>query len=840
MGNLLQDLRYGLRMLAKNPGFTAVAVFTLALGIGATSAIFSVVYGVLLRPLPYPKPNQILDLRELNAKGGTMSFADPNFDDVREQSRSLQGVAEYGAALESVSGGAEPSRAMVATVSDDFFSVIGVQPFLGRGIAPAEQKMGAPLVGLISYGFWKQNLDGAPDFSAIKLKIGDVPCSVIGVLPPGFRFPFDSDVWLPRGRYEKLPSRTAHNWHVLARQRDEVPLTQTRAELSGIARRLMQQYGRDTMMVDIAAMPLRESLTSHVRQALIVLLAAVGFLLLIACANVANLQLAQAASRTRELAIRTALGARRSRLLRQFLAEALLLSVAGGTLGIFAALWGVDTLGALAPKNLPRLEDVSVNWPVLLFSLGVSVAVAVGLGLFTALRAGSRDLQGALLERGEGGIGVSNAHRLSRMIVAGQVSITLVLLVGAGLLGRSLLRVLSVDPGFHTNSVLTMDLSMPFPKGIAGGARRVQLLDELFARLRGMPGVLDVGGTSRLPLGTGFSPDGIYVLMNPDQVTPRMNDLITRSLNGSLETDPALLKEFSSFFENLFHDPDHTGDADYIVASDGYFRALGIPLLQGRYFNDGDSFSAPQVALVSASLAREKWPHQDPLGHSIEFGNMDGDVRLLTVVGVVGDVREGSLETEPRPTIYVNLRQRPQAASRMTVVMQTRVPPATLIPVARQTLRALDPEIPPSFSTFTQVFSASLQSRRFSLTLIGVFAAAALLLAVAGIYGVMAYSVARRTREFGIRIALGARAGDVLRLVLRQGAWTALIGLAVGLLGSIFLTRAVQSMLFGVSATDPVTLASVVLLLVGMALLACYVPARRATKVDPMVALRYE
>jgi predicted permease len=616
--------------------------------------------------------------------------------------------------------------------------------------------------------------------------------------------------------WERLPSRTAHNWHVVARLREGVPLVQARAELSGIAQRLKQQYGQYTDMMDVAVSPLRNALTSDIRPALLVLLGAVGFLLLVACANVVNLLLAQAAARERELAIRLALGAGRNRLVRQFLTEALLLTVTGGALGVLAALWGVDALVALAPRNLPRLQDVAINLPVLSFTFALSVAVAAGLGIFTALRAASGELQGALVERGQGHTGTLRGHRLSRAIVAAQIAITLVLLAGAGLLGRSLLRVLAIDPGFHTQNVLTIDLALPFPEKATEVVNRVAFLNELFSRLRAVPGVREVGGANGLPLTTGLA-DGTYILMSPQEKPPRMEDL-----------------------EPLFHDSTRTGDADYCVASEGYFRALGIPLRRGRLFDDRDTMDAPHVALISESLAREKWPNMDPLGRTIEFGNMDGDLRLLTVVGVVGDIREDSLEARPRPTIYVNYRQRPQATGSFTLVLRTEAEPAVVFSAARAIVRDLDPNVPPSFSTFTEVFSASLKTRRFNLTLVGVFAATALLLAVAGIYGVMAYSVARRTHEMGVRIALGASAPDVLRLVLSQAMLTTVVGVMIGIAGSFVLTRAMQSLLFGVSATDPVTIAGVALLLGSAALLASYIPARRATKVDPMVALRHE
>jgi putative ABC transport system permease protein len=817
MEMLLQDLRFTLRVLRKNPGFTLVAFFTLALGIGATTAIFSVVYEVLLRPLPYENPDQIVRLWEVNAREQRMNFTDPNFEDIRSQSHFLQGLAEYGTWPESVSGGSEPTRTMVATVSRDFFPLMRVRPALGRSFAADEQRFGAAPTALVSYGYWQQYLGSAADLSAVKLTIENQAVSVIGVLPPGFRFPNDSTIWMPRELRQRLPSRSAHNWHVLGRLRDGIPPKQARAELASIARQIHQQYGQDVDMTEVAVARLQDAMTSNVRPALIILLGAVTFLLLIACANVANLLLAQAATRQRELAIRAAIGATRGRLVQQFVTEALLLSLAGGAAGILAARWGVVALVRLAPPELPLVEQVSVSFPVLLFALGVSSAVATGLGVFSALRATSGNAQPALAERGRSQSGAPHSHRLGRAIIAGQLAITLVLLTGAGLLGRSLLRVLATDPGFHTEHIITVDLALSFAEKDADKTRRIQFLNQLFAQLRAIPGVLEVGGTGCLPL-TELRPNGTYVLLAPG------------------EQPPHAMEEL----ERWFHDATRTGYANYSPASEGYFRALGIPLLRGRLFDDRDTIDAPHVAIVSQSLAKEKWPGQDPLGHSIEFGNMDGDLRPLTIIGVVGDVREDSVEMPPGPTIYVNYRQRPQATHHFTAVVRSEIDPASVISSARQIVRRLDPNVPPSFGTFTQVLSNSLKARRFNLTLVGVFAGTALLLAIAGLYGVMAYAVTQRTGEFGVRTALGASPGNILRLVLGQGIVTALIGVAIGLAGALALTRTLQSLLFGLSATDPLTFAVVALVLVLVALLACYIPARRAAKVDPMVALRYE
>ena len=837
MQTLWQDLRYALRMLGKNPSFTIAAIFTLALGVGATTTIFSVVYGVLLRPLPYRNPEKILRVWELSDAGGRMHFTDPNFEDLRAQNRSLQGMAEYYAGFENVAGLGEASRTMTAHVSNDFFQVMGVQPILGRGFAPEEQRFGASTAALVSYAYWKQTLGSTQDLSSIHLKISNQPASVVGVLPPGFRFPDNADLWLPREIVERVPSRTAHNWNVIGRLREDASLSDARAELSAIARRLKQQFGQDTDMVAVAADPLREAMTRDVLPALILLLGASGLLLLIACANVVNLSLAQAAGRERELSIRTSLGADRKRLIGQFLTESFLLTFLGGALGVLLAYWGVNVLLALAPAQLPRLENVTINLPVLFFSLVTISLVSLALGFLTAVRAASTDPRAALVEGSQRQIGTPHNRRVGRLLAAGQLATALVLLVGAALLGRSLLHVLSVNSGFRTEGIATMELVLPEDPG---KTQRIDLLNKLLSQLRQIPGVEEVGGTSTLPLLEGGFSNGSYVLMNPGQISSRMQDLIHRAVAGDLEKDPASFADFTRFFDELFHDRQHMGDADYDVASDGFFKALGIPLLQGRLFDERDTIDAPHVALISQSLAKEKWPNEDPIGRTVEFGNMDGDPRLLTVIGVVGDVRDRALEVAPRPTIYVSYRQRPQAAWQFTVVLRNAGKPDAVYAAARAILHNLDPNIPPKFRTFSQVYSASLEARRFSLTVVAVFSITALLLALAGIYGVISYSVAQRTREIGVRMALGATTWEVLGMVLKQGAITSAIGILLGMLGSLALTRWMQSQLFEVSPTDPTTFLGVALLLILVSLGACWIPGRRATRVDPMVALRYE
>ena len=836
LDSLLQDLRFALRLFLKAPSFSVSAILTLALGIGATTAIFSVVYGVLLRPLPYPNPDRIARLWEQGAAGNRMNFADPNFEDIRSQNKSLLAVAECNSLVSTVAGSIEPARLNTASVSSDFFAVLDVHPVFGRSFAPEEQKFGASPVAVVSHSFWRQSLNSTRDLSAVRLKINSQLVSIVGVLPPDFRYPDNSDIWMPREISERFPSRSAHNWQVVARLRDGFALVESRSELSAIAARLKQQFGDDTAMITVAMEPLRNSITGNVRPALILLLGASSFLLLIACANVVNLALTQAAKRERELSTRAVLGAHRVRLVRQFLAEAFLLSSMGGALGVLLAHWGVDALLAFAPSGLPRLESVSIDKTVLLFSGATVFFVSIALGVFTALRAASvGDGQLALQTRGQ--TESREKQRAGKLISIGQLAAALVLLIGAGLLGKSLLHVLSVDPGFRTDHTLTMSFQLP---SSPDKNHRAVFLRELISRLRAQPGVEEVGGANSIPLSGDSLSDGTYILMSEADVTPQAQGLMKRSATADLDKDPALLAEFTKFFEGLLRNKSRLGDADYTVATEGYFKALGIPVLQGRLFDDRDTADAPHVALISQSLASEKWPNQNPLGRNIEFGNMDGDLRLLTVVGVVGDVRNRTLEVPPRPTIYVGGLQRSNAAWRFTIFARTSAKPQSTFAAARAIGHSLDPEMPVEFGTLEQTFSTSLESRRFSLILIGCFSLAALLLAVVGVYGVTSYSVTRRVREIGIRMALGASASQILSMILLQTAATSAIGVSLGTLGSAALTRWIQSQLFGVSPLDPTTFIAVAVLLLLVSQIAGLIPGQRASRIDPAVALRYE
>jgi predicted permease len=815
MSSVLLDLRHAVRVLTRNPTATAVATFTLALAVGATTAIFSVVYGVLLRPLPYPSASRLMAVWEVTNRGTYARLADPNFEDFRDRNRTFAAMARYTDRVMSVAGTVEPERVRVATVSREFFGVLGVQPSAGRSFNAEDARLGAAPVAVVSHRYWMQSLGAAADLTAFHLRIEGRAHAVVGVMPVGFQFPANVDLWVPAELNPPRTSRTAHNYAAIGRLRDGVSPGQATADLSAIAQDIIRQSPEkgDYLMRDAAAVSLQSSLTRRVGSTLYVLLGAVFFLLLVACANVTNLLLAQAAARQRELAIRHALGAGRGRLVRQFLAETLVLLAISCLAGLLIATLGTTALLALAPADLPRLDEVSMNRPVLAFAMGLSALVAIALGLITAVRAAKRDPRESLADGARGQAGGAVSQRFGRIVVATQIAMTVVLLVGAALLGRSLLRVLAVDPGFRTDGIVAMDLALPSSRDPAAKARLSPFYAGVFDRLRAIPGVEAVAAANAVPM--DGRPDGMFLLLAPNDVPKTMAELASR-----------------------FRDKDRLGTADYGAVSPAYFRALGIPLVRGRLFDDRDAPDAPHVAVINESLARSRWRDADPIGATLEFGNMDGDLRPLTVVGVVGDTREYGLERPASPTLYVNLVQRPPFS--VTVVMRSSADPRGITAAARTILREVAPDVPPRFRTFEQIYAASLRARRFNLTLVAVFAGTALALAAAGIYGVMTYTVTRRRREIGVRMALGASRTQVVRSVLGQGLATTGIGVAAGIAAALVLTRTIESWLFGVRPTDPVTFAAVVGVLALVAILACYVPARRATNADPMEALRQE
>ena len=812
--SLLLDSRHAVRVLARNPGVSVIAILTLALAIGATTAVFSVVHGVLLRPLPYAEPDRLVAVWEVNDRGTYSRLADPNFNDFRDRNRTFGSMAKYAAGMVSVRGAGEPTRETMARVTRGFFKVLGVEPSLGRSFGPDDSRPGAAPAVIVSHRYWVQSLGSAASLPALQLRIGGLVYQVVGVMPAGFQFPPRADLWSPAELEEENPSRTSHNYLAVGRLRDGVTVAQASADLSGIARDIVRNSPEQGtyLLKDAAAVSLHASLTGRVGRTLYVLLGAVFFLLLVACANVTNLLLAQAAARRGEIAVRSALGAGPGRLVRQFVAEALVLLAFSCLAGILIASLGTNALVSLAPAALPRLDEVSMNRGVLFFAAGLSGLVAVALGIVTALRAARRDPRAVLADsRGQAGGAGSRARRV---IVAVQVAITVVLLVGAALLGRSLVRVLSVDPGFRTEGLVAMDLAVAYSEDPSAKERLSPFYAHVLDRLRALPGVEEAAVASAVPMDGGL-PDGLFALIDPEEAPRTMDGL-----------------------KALFQQEDRLGTADYCAVSPAYFRALGIPVLRGRGFDDHDGPAAPHVAVISESLARSRWPGEDPVGRAIEFGNMDGDLRPLTIVGVAADTREYGPEQPPRPTVYVNLLQRPRFST--TAVIRSDGDPRATIAAARGILRQVAPDVPPRFRTFTQIYSAALAGRYFNLTLVGAFAATALVLAVAGIYGVMAYSVVRRRREIGVRIALGAAPGDVCRMILGQGLFTTAAGLVAGVLGALALTRTLESLLFDVRPTDPAAFAAVVGLLAAVAALACYVPARRATATDPVEALRQQ
>ncbi len=802
MNRLWQDLKYATRNLLGRPAFALASILSLALGIGASAAIFSVVDAVLLRPLPYPDAARIVELKEVSAKGARMPVTEPNYEDVRARNHSLEAIAEYsgGSAstmMTTIVGGSEPVRAPVYAVSGEFFRVLGVAPVVGRAFLPEELKSGTP-VAIVSYGFWQRLLGGQHDLTRTTLRIDNQSLSVVGVLPPNLGFPKAADVWVPREIFPPDRERTAHNWGVIAKLRPEVTLAAARADLSAIGQQLKQENGAGTDASDFGLISLQDYLVGDARQALLIILAAVGFLLLVAGTNVANLLLAQMTARQKEFAVRTALGAGRLRLAQQLLTENLLLALVGGAFGVLLSFWGVGLILKLSQGSLPRADEINVNVRALIFTLALSGLIAVVLGIVSVLHLAERPLQEGLKEAARGQT-AGAGQRLRGLLVVAQVALTLILLVGAGLLCKSFLQLLRVDPGFRPESAVMMNLSLPASDDKAQKEQNARFYQQLLEQFGQLQGVVAVGGINGLPM-SDTGADGTFLIDN---------------------------------------DPSHTGHAEYRLTSSGYFAAMGIPVLRGRVFDASDRPNAPPAAVISQSLAQKYFPGADPMGRTIQFGNMDGDRRLLEIVGVVGNVREYGLDQAAALTIYANAFQRPQAYS-LFVIVRAQRDPATLVTAMRQASRSLNPEIPTTFRTLWEVYSSSLDARRFSLVIFGVFASVALILAMLGIYSVVSYTVAQRTREIGIRRALGAQGRDVLGLVVRRGMALTLCGVAFGLAVSFALTRLMTSLLFGVTAHDPATLAGVTLLLATVALIACLVPARRATKIDPLVALRYE
>jgi predicted permease len=829
---ICQDLRFGFRGLVRNPGFATIAILTLGVAIGSATAMYGVVDSVVLQPLPYPRSNQIVQLRQINESGREGPFSDPNFEDLRSATKSLAAVAEYDRGSRSVSAGSLPLRVDVALVSRDFFDVFAVFPLRGRRFVEEELQEEGSRVAIVSDRFAQQHFQGMSELGTAKLRVDGTPYTIVGVMPAGFGFPSGVDIWLPREQRSRNPYRTGHNWAVVARIKDGVALETARAEMTTIARQLKQQYGKGTAMNDVAATPLRDAIVGNVRPVLFLLLGSVLLLLSVACANLATLLMARVSTRRRELAVRTALGAKGASLLVPVVAESLVIALSGGLLGLVIATVSLSAIRLLDPANLPRTADIQMSWAVLIFGILATGVVVLMFGLFAGWQARRLDIAYALKDSERGHTRGTTARFVRHALVVVQLALSLVLLVGAGLLGRSLAELLDQDTGFRRHGVLTITLSHPTPQiRIVSGElvfgdptslpRQARLNETLLDRLRVLPGVVEAGGVNLVPMGGRGGSNGTFLVVRGDD----------RQMQEAKS-----LRDLSKFFA----EPARTGQAAFRVASGGYFPAMGIPLVRGRLFDERDNDSAPHAALISESLARTRWPNEDPLGVRLNFAGMDGDIRPLTVVGVVGDIRESGLSAEPTPTLYADYRQRPLSTFDFTLALQTTLPPTSLIADARRLIQEVSPDAAPRFRAIDEVVADTVAGRRFTLGLTVAFAGAALLVAILGVYGVLSYLVMQRMAEFGVRIALGAGWRDIQRLVLAEAARLIVFGIVMGAALALAGKRVLEGLLFGIRSTDPATYLAMSVLLAFVALLACQIPALRAARVDPLRALRAE
>ncbi len=813
MRTFLQDMRYGFRMLLKRPGFTVVAVLALALGIGANTAIFSVVNAVLLRPLPFKDPERLVAVWETNPQLGAEmrnrnEVALGNFLDWRAQNQVFEQLAALTDANVNLTGVAEPERIQSVVATTNIFQTLGVQPLMGRAFLPEEENVSSPRAVVLSHGLWQRRFGSDPNLVGKTLTLNGNQTTVVGIMPPGFQLQFPRsiqvDMWLPmRIDPAAEASRKFHYLYVLGRLKPGVSLEQAQGAMSIIAAELQQQYPETNADKSAHVVLLHKQLVGNIQSYLYVLFAAVGFVLLIACANVANLLLARVAARHKEVAIRTALGAGRLRLIRQLLTESLMLSFCGGLLGLLIAYWGIDLLLALTPSDVPRLSEIGLHGPVFGWTLLISILTGVLFGLAPAIQATKPDLNEALKESGGRSTGNLQRSRIRNLLVVAEVALALVLLICAGLMIKSFARLQQVSPGFEPRNLLTMNISLPRQKYKEKLQANV-FFDQLFQRLRAVPGVEAVGGIDPLPLSDSNSTTGFLVEGGPVLAIADRPEVGQRNVT-----------------------PD-------------YFQAMRIPVLKGRAFTDQDRENQPRALIVNEALARRYWPGEEVIGKRLGFDDDAGkQMEWWEIVGIVGNVKHERLDAEAKPEVFFPYQQSPH--NFMTLVVRTSSDPSSMIATVREQVLAIDRDQPVfDIKTMEQRLSKAVAQSRFLMLLLGVFSALALILAAVGIYGVMAYVVTQRTHEIGIRMALGAQPRDVLRMVVGQGMMLTLIGVAIGLVAAFALTRLMASLLYGVTATDPWTFAGVALVLSAVALLASFIPARRATKVDPMVALRYE
>jgi predicted permease len=819
MGTLMQDLRFCVRTLRKTPGFTVVVILTLALGIGANTAIFSIVDGVLLRPLPFPEAERLVKITDNAPGAGLHDFgtSEPELRDLQGRADIFESVSAIWPVSADVTGGSQPERIELVVVSPNYFSLLGAHAQIGRIFGPQDKEEGFADAVLISNAFWRRAFGSDPHVLGRRIKLDGDASTIVGVMPEGFRHPgktiaTDTDIWATAGfagdPFQKPPQRSTHQIiGLIGRLRSGLSTEAAQARLDSFSAQLRAQYPNDYKAgagFSIQLEPLKQSLTGNLRPLLLTLLGAVGMMLLIGCANVANLLLVRAAGRHREMALRQSLGASRTRLVRQTLTESLLLAIAAGVVGVAAAAWSLPLLLYLVPSNVPRLAEITINARVLIFSLGVSVLTGALFGLAPALQFSAHDLASALKESARGASSSKRQNRASSVLVAAEFAICLILMTGAGLLVRSFWKLAETNPGFNPQNAIVAHIWLPVPDNpkddLYPQKNRIPFVREVLRRVRQLPGVSIAAMGTAVPLTQGNPPAPITV-----------EGLASRASDATL--------------------------ADIIGVSPDYFTVLRTPLVAGRFFTESDQTGSQFVALVDRATAARYWPGQSPLGKRVKTGSTQSTASWATVVGVVGNIRQDAIETEGSPHVYFSIYQ--LSGRTMNLVVRSASDPARLGESLRRQVQAVDPNLPVfGISTLSSVVSSSLTPHRFSAQLMGAFAVLALLLAAIGIYGVLAYFVGQRVREIGVRMALGASANEVVRMVLLQGMYPIIAGTAVGLAGSFACSSLLAQLLYGVSTSDPLVYLAVPAFLLLTALLASYIPARRATRIDPLVALR--